>query len=295
MIKEYNLHKGFLVSYSWEAAMENLSAEDLGNVVRILMKYQSTGGSEFPELGEMSEGAKMFCLCVLPQINNRIENAENGRKGGRPRREEANSAREENTDEVSGENKNPPFQNETEGKNPPSIKDESDEKLKISKDKLSQDKSSQAKSSSSSPVCDDTRERAVKEEEEEEENAEKKRHEKSNAERDAAFTAFMAEYPKKYRVAEARRMFDELCVCSTDELLSLLSRWKKCDNWQKDGGRYIPSPDKFLREIYGFRLEPEKREHSGSFDTEDFFQAALKRSYNEPFFGETLAAEEGGV
>lgn len=103
---------------------------------------------------------------------------------------------------------------------------------------------------------------------------------KEKTERDTAFAAFMAEYPKKYRVSEARQMFDDLGIFDTAELLDLLSRWKRCENWQKEGGRYIPSPDKFLREIYGFRLMPE--EHSGSFDTDEFFAAALRRSYTEP-------------
>ena len=107
---------------------------------------------------------------------------------------------------------------------------------------------------------------------------------KEKTERDTAFAAFMAEYPKKYRVSEARQMFDDLGIFDTAELLDLLSRWKRCENWQKEGGRYIPSPDKFLREIYGFRLMPE--EHSGSFDTDEFFAAALRRSYTEPMNGE---------
>ena len=279
MIKEYNLEKGFLLSSSWKGAMADLSEAELGRVIRILMKYQESEGREIPRLEEMSVGERMFCLCVLPQIDNRLENAANGRKGGRPRNEE-NETEENETEE------NPPFQNESENKNPSFSREEFSENLKISKDKLSKDKSSQAESSSSSActcACAPVRENGD-EEDEDDETEKETRVMKEKTERDTAFAAFMAEYPKKYRVSEARQMFDDLGIFDTAELLDLLSRWKRCENWQKEGGRYIPSPDKFLREIYGFRLMPE--EHSGSFDTDEFFAAALRRSYTEPMNGE---------
>ncbi|MBR6557383.1 MAG: hypothetical protein IKT70_00065 [Clostridia bacterium] len=265
MGSSYNLDKGFLVSASWVEAMKCIPSDELGGVIMALMDYQISGGENHLDYSEMSDIARMFCLCVIPHIDNRLENISNGQKGGRPKNQ-ASDKEDTGTKPPFSENKTPPFHEDGEKEN-----------LKLSKDKLSKDKSSQVESSTS-PECEEAPgqmgEEAVEEDADD-----------ILAKRERAFTAFMAEYPRKQRVTEAKHMFEEIGVFDTEELMSLLDRWKKSEEWRKEGGRFIPCADKFLREIYGFRLEPSRKEHNGSFDTDEFFSAALRRSFTEELNG----------
>ena len=86
MINENNTDKGFLISASWLPALELIDTGEYGKIIPALMNYQLSGGKTRPELESMSPAGKMFCLCVMPQIDKRIEGALNGRKGGRPKK-----------------------------------------------------------------------------------------------------------------------------------------------------------------------------------------------------------------
>ncbi len=95
------------------------------------------------------------------------------------------------------------------------------------------------------------------------------------------FEEFFAEYPKHEHKAEAREAFMRQIHTDGDfaELLSLVSRWKESESWKEDGGRWIKRADKFLSEIFPTRDEPPAPKNNGSFDTDEFFEAALMRSY----------------
>lgn len=95
------------------------------------------------------------------------------------------------------------------------------------------------------------------------------------------FMDFWREYPKHHGVDEAREAYFKGVHNHGEhrELLELLLRWKNSEEWQKEEGRWIKRADKFISEIFFTRDEPPAAEFGGSFDTDDFFEAALARSY----------------
>lgn len=99
------------------------------------------------------------------------------------------------------------------------------------------------------------------------------------------FDAFWEVYPRKVGKAAAQKSWDKLCpddaLCDT--ILSAAEAQKRSAQWLKDGGQYIPNPATWLnqRRWEDELPEPAKQQPSapaGSFSTEEFFEAALKRS-----------------
>ena len=94
------------------------------------------------------------------------------------------------------------------------------------------------------------------------------------------FERFWNAYPRRQKKHEARRVFFALDV--DEALLSLMlesiERWRESEQWKLEEGRFIPDAVRWLR---GRRWEdePTDRVQKGSFDTDDFFEAAL----NKPF------------
>ena len=62
------------------------------------------------------------------------------------------------------------------------------------------------------------------------------------------FERFWAAYPKKKSKGQARRAWDKLKPGSTmvDQMLLAIERAKQSEDWQKDGGQYIPYPATWL-------------------------------------------------
>ena len=64
------------------------------------------------------------------------------------------------------------------------------------------------------------------------------------------FERFWKAYPRKESKPKARTAFEKI---KTDEellrkMLDSIERWKKTDQWQEDGGRYIPHPSTWLNQ-----------------------------------------------
>lgn len=105
--------------------------------------------------------------------------------------------------------------------------------------------------------------------------------------RDELFERFWEKYPKKVKRAEAEEAWKAI---APDEallecMLSAITTQKADEGWRREGGRYIPLPANWLRnrrweDVPVVQTEPQA-EQSGSFDTDDFFLAALKRTYGE--------------
>ena len=103
------------------------------------------------------------------------------------------------------------------------------------------------------------------------------------------FDRFWERYPRKQGKHEARRAFDRLRVDAPllDTMLAAIERSRRSDQWTRENGRFIPSPLQWIR---GRRWEDEipnaspraapdpKTEEAGSFDTDEFFAAAVERS-----------------
>lgn len=61
------------------------------------------------------------------------------------------------------------------------------------------------------------------------------------------FDEFWRRYPKKLARQAAREAW--ACVChEKDKILSGLELWCRCPGWQKQSGRFVPKPEKWLRE-----------------------------------------------
>ncbi len=96
--------------------------------------------------------------------------------------------------------------------------------------------------------------------------------------RHALFEQFWEQYPIKVDKKGAERVFGR--IKGIDELmptiLSALERQKRSEQWTKDGGQFIPHPKTWLnQERWNYKIETPQ---NGSFDTDEFFEAALKRS-----------------
>lgn len=65
------------------------------------------------------------------------------------------------------------------------------------------------------------------------------------------FEQFWAAYPKKRSKGAARKAWDKLRVDSTmlATILQAIQRAKQSDDWQKDGGQYIPYPATWINAV----------------------------------------------
>ena len=96
---------------------------------------------------------------------------------------------------------------------------------------------------------------------------------------DVLFDRFWSVYPRKVAKADAKKAFAKI---SPDEellqkMIKALERDKRSSQWVKDNGQFIPYASTWLN---GRRWEDEgeNSDQYGSFDTDEFFEAALKRS-----------------
>ena len=95
------------------------------------------------------------------------------------------------------------------------------------------------------------------------------------------FEQFWDKYPRKVDKKGAERVFVRIKGIADlmPDILSALEKQKRSEQWTKDDGRFIPHPKTWLnQERWNDKTEIE-RENS-SFDTDEFFQAALRRSMN---------------
>ena len=103
---------------------------------------------------------------------------------------------------------------------------------------------------------------------------------------DDGFDRFWAAYPRREAKKDARAAWHKLNpdADTVAAMLSAIAAKAASDDWQREGGRFIPLPATWLRGERWTddpaRLQAEPAQ-DGSFDTDDFFASALKRSYGE--------------
>lgn len=95
------------------------------------------------------------------------------------------------------------------------------------------------------------------------------------------FAEFYKAYPKKKDWPKAYRAWCKLAPSEDDRaaILADIERRRESDEWRKAAGAYIPYPATYLN---GRRWEDGAGDDApevGSFDTDDFFREALRRSY----------------
>lgn len=111
------------------------------------------------------------------------------------------------------------------------------------------------------------------------------RHEAEEAEeekvREKDFKEFWNRYPKHYDKHSARDAYFAEVKNKKDhaELLALVEKWRTCAEWKEEGGRWVKKADRFIAEVFPTRDVPPSMDFTGSFDTEEFFEAALRRVY----------------
>jgi hypothetical protein len=70
----------------------------------------------------------------------------------------------------------------------------------------------------------------------------------------AGFEAFIAAYPNQVQVDYAAQTWlslfanGKLTAAMLPEVMAGLERWKASAQWERDGGRYVPAPYKFIRD-----------------------------------------------
>jgi hypothetical protein len=77
------------------------------------------------------------------------------------------------------------------------------------------------------------------------------------------FEAFWEKYPKKRGYAEAIAAWCASPPRTEDDvgaLMAGLSFWAKSEEWQRDGGRYVPNPAKFIGDRRWLERPPPKPE-----------------------------------
>lgn len=95
------------------------------------------------------------------------------------------------------------------------------------------------------------------------------------------FERFWDAYPRKECREKAKQAFFILAPQKPllEKMLEALARFKRCDQWNRDGGRYVPHPSNWLLERRWEESEGLCDENSrGSFDADSFFEAALAHS-----------------
>jgi hypothetical protein len=75
------------------------------------------------------------------------------------------------------------------------------------------------------------------------------------------FITFWEAYPKKKKHVEARQVWDELNPSDelAAEIVAAVERQKHWDEWNRERGRYIPEPAKWLKLRQWTDREPENK------------------------------------
>lgn len=97
------------------------------------------------------------------------------------------------------------------------------------------------------------------------------------------FEEFWKAYPKKKSKGYAEKAFYRIKPTAElqKQILDAIQNSKQSEQWQKDNGQFIPHPATWLNSK-GWEDELEQKQSGieSSFDTDEFFEAALKRSKN---------------
>ena len=100
-----------------------------------------------------------------------------------------------------------------------------------------------------------------------------------NAPENDFFTEFWKAYPKKVDKKGAERSFNKIKGIDKlmPQIMEALEKQKRSEQWQREGGRFIPNPTTWLNQER-WNDTTEIKQDGGSFDTDEFLQAAISRT-----------------
>ena len=111
------------------------------------------------------------------------------------------------------------------------------------------------------------------------------REDGENAERERGdgFARFWEVYPRKQHKVAAEEEWNRISPGNelTDEIIGGVTRWSTSRQWNQEGTRFVPMPEKFLHNRQWEDEPPGGDAPPTTFDTQEFFNAALKKSLGE--------------
>lgn len=209
--------KGFIVYFDWAETLKRFSKEQAGEIFFAMFDFGETG--EVPEFEDFAvETAFSFIKRTLERDMEAYEKkciarSENGKKGGRPKKEESdkklNKANE--SKEKLNKAKKAETEKETEKETETETETETYNLLSIS----------------SSPAVTEGKPLNVYSDD---------------------FLKFWSEYPRKVGKGAAYKIFNKLKLTKKekDDIMSALIWQKKSEQWLRDNGQYIPHPATYL-------------------------------------------------
>ncbi len=117
---------------------------------------------------------------------------------------------------------------------------------------------------------------------EESEIRKKEERRKKKEEQDHLFAQFWAAYPRKASKVRAKKEFEKLNPDAEMlvTFLTAIAKWKESDQWQEDGGRFIPYPATWLNQRR-WEDEPPKKGKAPVSEKPVVAQQYEQRSYAE--------------
>lgn len=235
--------KGFIVYRKFYMGISLLSCEQKGRLLEAL--FADMGEGEMPDLDPVTQA--IFSM-MLPSVHDaqyafsrRSEaSRENGRLGGRPKKEKDNTEVSEFIEEKNKPNEKPRnLENLQVSENLNRIDKNRKEKINTPYTPQSGELSLIDMSSASPSVCDSSP------------IGEKKGSSKGKASGYSEdFEKFWQAYPKRVSKGQAWKTWEKLRKAKelpAIEDLCRAVRWRKiADDWEKDDGRYIPHPSTWL-------------------------------------------------
>lgn len=106
-----------------------------------------------------------------------------------------------------------------------------------------------------------------------------------NAEREGkdGFARFWEAYPRKQHKVAAEEEWSRIGPGKelADEIIGGVIRWSTSRQWNQEGTRFVPMPEKFLHNRQWEDEPPGGDAPPATFDTQEFFNAALAKSLGE--------------
>ena len=284
--KEKNMEgniKGFVMYEDYSEYISFLSREEKGDLLEAIL--------DFAFCGEKKEGLSPLTSMAFAFIKNQIErdrekyekkcsaNKKNGGLGGRPKVSKAEEVEEQPKKAEEKEEKTAPVEWEYGAP----VQEGSIE---------AEDFDAEMKSEESyEPECAFSK---YEPEAKKEEKASYRDSIEMQFQRQVSedhFNRFWYEYPRKVGRGHAFEVFKKLYPdrALVDLMIEAIKKQKKTEAWKREEGRYIPYPENWLEgrrwedEVGKAPSPPQKRDGQdgggGSFDTDDFFEANLRRTY----------------